>query len=67
MPYLAPDTAPTTTRTRTLSIPDDVRVLGAVNGALLELTYPQSWEQTGAVTPDEIAELMLIMFLEYLG
>lgn len=50
---------------RTLRIPNGEEFLAAVNGALLELTYPWNWEQFGALTPDETAELFFTMYEDY--
>lgn len=66
MPYLTPDTIPTERVCRTLKIPADLDIVGAVSGALLELTKPYNWEQFGAVTPDEIAQEMVVMLNDYL-
>lgn len=52
---------------RRLLIPDDRDLLMAVNGALLPLLDPENWEQiTGSLTPDDCAELMQTMYLDYL-
>lgn len=66
MPYLTPETIPTTDFIcRRLVIPNDIDIIGAVNGALDELCQPQFWQQFGAVTPEEIAAAMNTMFNSY--
>lgn len=65
MPYLTPEAIPTTHYCRRLKIPNDERIIGAVNGALFELGIEANWELDGAVTPDEIAEAMRLMFAAY--
>ena len=66
MPYLTPESLPADTVVRQLSIPQDLAFLGAVTGALLELTFPENWEQHGAVTPEEAAAAMNDMLHDYL-
>lgn len=39
----------------------------AVNGALLELTKTYNWEKFGIATPDDAAELMWAMWIDYQG
>lgn len=65
--YLTPETLPTTTCDRTISIPNDPTLLAAVNAALYSLTLPENWEQYGAITPEQAAEAMQDAFLAYLG
>jgi microcystin-dependent protein len=51
---------------RRLLIPNDLGIVTAVNGAILTLTEPESWEQVeGTLTPEESADLMATMFYEY--
>lgn len=61
MPYLTPDTIPTSTTCRVLLIPDSVEWLAIVQGALQELTYSYNYESYGAATPDECAAAMMDM------
>lgn len=67
MPYLTPETVPSEVVCRRLRIPNDLTILGAVTGALAELTKPHKWEQDGTVTPDEIAAAMTRMLSEFSG
>ncbi len=69
MPWLTPDSLPANGEVvcRQLRIPNDTLIIAAVNGALLDLTYPENWEPLGAITPDEMAAAMLGMVLEYLN
>jgi len=50
---------------RPLFIPNDIRLIAAVSGALLDLTKPYNWEVFGTVTPDEAASAMLTMLETY--
>jgi len=50
MPYLTPDTAPSTDRCRALLIPDDKTWLALVTGALSELTHEYNWEEFGTAS-----------------
>ncbi len=50
---------------RTLFLPYDVDILGAVNGALLDLTYAASWESDGGQTPEDTAALFETIFWRY--
>lgn len=52
---------------RRLLIPDDRDLLMAVNGALLELTKPENWEQFGNMEPEEAAKLMLEMWYSFVN
>lgn len=40
-------------------------IVGAVTGALLELTNANNWEQFGAITPTEIAEVFNLMVVDF--
>lgn len=60
--YATPETLPTGNTCRSLFIPDDEMILGAVRGALKTLTEPYYWEKVGAVTPEDAADAMLNMF-----
>jgi len=56
MPYLTPDSNPTTLTCRVLLFPDSDQWAALVNGALQELTYLWNFEQFGAVTPEQCVE-----------
>lgn len=62
--WVTPDTAATAkVYRRCLCIPAEYRQ--AVTGALYPLTVPGNWEQLGDITPQEAADAMLEMFIEY--
>jgi len=61
LPYLTPETIPTDTICRVLFIPNEREIIANVTGALQELTFTWNWEQSGAVTPQEIADRMFEM------
>lgn len=63
--WLTPDTLPVARVCRVISIPDDPFFIFAVNGALLNLTFPTSWEDFGAVSSEDAAEAMTDMWYEY--
>lgn len=65
MAWLTPETLPTSRLCRQLSIPDDIDIIAAVTGALLDLTRVENWEEFGAVLPDEIASAMIVMIMEF--
>lgn len=46
-------------------MPDDPAFMAALNGAMLELTYPWNWEQFGALTPDEMAQEFINVYGEF--
>jgi len=52
---------------RRVFIPNDLGLVMAVNGALLELTFSYNWEQiaTTAETPEQAAALMSAMYNDY--
>jgi microcystin-dependent protein len=62
MPWLTPDESETYVY-RVLKVPG--KFLSAVNGALLELTRYENWEQHGTLTPEESAYTMLLFFDYY--
>lgn len=64
--WLTPSDIPSQFVYRVIAIPDNLGILSAVNGALLELTYVYRWEQFGVVTPVEISDAMNVMFYAYL-
>jgi len=63
--YLTPDAPASGFLCRTLRIPNGEECWAAVNGALLELTYPWNWEEHGTLTPDEAAALFVDMYEDY--
>lgn len=66
--WLTPDApAPETLRCRSISVPDDLAFVGAVSGALLDLTKAYNWEQFGTMTPEQAAEIMLYAVQEFLN
>lgn len=67
MPYLTPETIPGDVICRRLRIPNNIDILGAVTGALAELTKLRNWEQFGAITPAQISEAMTEMLAEFTG
>lgn len=50
---------------RTLQIPATSEFLGAVTGALIELTKQSNWETAGTMTPAETAEYFLNMLIPF--
>lgn len=66
MPWPTPNTLGTGTDIcRPLFIPNDLAIVEAVSGALLDLTYARNWEPDGEIEPDEIAARMLAMLEQY--
>lgn len=65
--WLTPETLPTNTVCRQIAIPDDIALVAAVSGALLELTRSQNWELFGAQTPEDTALAMLTMLEQFWG
>src|SRR6266849_6229697 len=65
--WLTPDSPAVGTICRTLNIPNILGFLVAVEGALIELCYAYSWEQFGALTPDQSAELMYVMWKDFVN
>lgn len=49
-----------------MSIPNDIDIIAAVNGALLDLTLPWNWEQVTGVSPNDIADAMLVMWRKFM-
>lgn len=68
MPYLSPETIPTTeTLCRRLVIPADIDIIIAVSGAIEQLCFVENWETHGAITAEEIAAAMRVMFDDFLN
>lgn len=65
--WLTPDSIPAETICRALLIPNDEGILAAVRGAVLDLCYAHNWEQQGAVTPQQMADAMVLMFDGFLN
>lgn len=66
MPFMTGDTIPSSFRCKVIRIPDDLAFLDALNGALLELTYPSNFEQEGnTLTPQEMADVFSDAYDEY--
>jgi microcystin-dependent protein len=64
--WLTPNNIPSDIICRSVFIPNDVDIISAVNGAIGELTNAENWEEFGSVTPEEIAERMLTLWVSYL-
>jgi len=64
--WLTPTTIPDSAIYRVIRIPDDEDIVSAVNGAILELTYPYRWELFGATSIDDITDAMRDMFASYI-
>lgn len=64
MPYLTPQTLPSDVVCRTLRIPNDLRFIAAVQGALDELGKAYNWEQTDGISAQETADRALAMVYE---
>lgn len=60
--WLTPDEMPTANRCLTLLIPDSEAYVQILAGTLLNLTYPENYEQYGSVTPEEISRRMSIIY-----
>lgn len=67
MPYLTPDNGPNAYLFKWLRIPNDLRIIGAVTGALGELAKYYRWEQFGTLTPQETSEILLELLSRYLA
>lgn len=64
--WLTPDSpASEEIECRAILIPSNLEFIGAVNGALLELTKAYNWEQFGTMTPAEAAAIMYDAWLVY--
>lgn len=63
--WLTPDSIPSPTVCRAVFIPDSVDWLAIVAGALIELTYPKNWEQSGLLTPADCTQSMRNMLDQY--
>lgn len=65
MPYLTGDTIPSASRCKVVRIPDDLTFLGALNGAILELTRLHNWETHGTITAQEMADAWFAIYEAY--
>lgn len=65
MPYLTGNSIPVGQKCRVIHVPDDPAFMAALNGAMLELTYPYNWEQFGTLTPDEMAQAFIEIYGEF--
>jgi len=65
--WLTPNPGAEEVLCRTLIIPldDQLQILAAVNGALAELAKAYNWQQFGAMTPEDTAELMFAFYEDY--
>lgn len=64
--WLCPSQAPAASARRVLLVPDDEQWEAALRGALLSLADPDSWEDTGGVSPDDVAARWMDTFLQFL-
>lgn len=58
MPFITPETLPSTGYCGRLFIPDDPYILAAIHGVMDELGNSDNWEQVTGVTPSAIASVM---------
>jgi len=65
MPYLTPETLPTTNECRRLLIPDSPEWLAIVSGALTELTLNWNWQQKGITVAEALEAAQAIIFSYY--
>src|SRR5512137_2403189 len=66
--WLTPDApTPEVERCRRITVPDDLVFVGAVTGALLPLTDPDNWEQSGTMSPSEAAGIMSASFEDFVA
>jgi len=63
--YLTPQTSPATFKCRRVRMPLDANFFSAVNGALLQLTYPENWVQGTGITPAAAAALADEMYADF--
>lgn len=54
-------------RGRCFTVPDDLALIAAVSGALLELTKEYNWEQHGSMTPAQAADIMRAAWDEFVA
>ena len=54
-------------RGRCFAVPNDLALVSAVTGALLPLTLPENWEQSGSMTVSEAAEIMSVAFEDFVS
>lgn len=67
MSYLTPPSVTSSYVCRPVRVPADTHWLAIVSGALSELTYAKSFQQSlGGLTPEQTAEVFAAMFYEYL-
>jgi len=64
--WLTPDSIPSSYIYRVIVIPNDIGIISAVNGALVELTYPYRWELFGSVSVADITDEMMQLFYRYI-
>jgi len=64
--YLTPEEVPAGITCRVLFIPDDRDWIAQVYGAIEQLTFPDSWTQYGALTPEETADVYFEMWSKLL-
>lgn len=62
MGYLTPDALPTATRCGVLIYPDGDEFAANIRGALQLLTFPESFDKFGALTPEQTAAAYVPMF-----
>ena len=55
--WLTPDAAPTATKDIKLTVPVHEALEGTIRGALAPLCDSANWEQHGALTPEETADI----------
>lgn len=65
--YLTPEEIPASFTRRWICVPNDPLIIAAVNGALLELTFPYNWELFGAITPEQMSAAMIDTVLPFMA
>jgi len=65
MPYITPASTPPASNCRRLFVPNDVRMIAAILGQILELSEAENWEQTTGISVAETIAFWDKIYLQF--
>lgn len=65
MPYVTPEATPPDSNCRRLFVPNDLHMVAAILGQVLELTEAHNWEQTTGISVAETIAIWDAIYLEF--
>lgn len=65
MPYITPDTSPPVSNCRRLFVPNDIKMIAAILGQILELTEAENWEQISGISVSDTTDIWATIYEDF--